>query len=63
MTRFLIGMLLGVVLASGILAFAQEPSLTVKNGTLEGWLVVRDDETLLCEDPTVFIRARQIQCP
>jgi hypothetical protein len=63
MTRFLIGMLLGGFLTSGILAFAQESSYTVKNGTLDGWAVVRDDETLLCEDPTVFIRARQIQCP
>lgn len=61
--RFLIGMLLGVVLATGFLAFAQESSLPVENGALEGWTVVRDDETLLCEDPTVFIRARQIQCP
>lgn len=63
MTRFLIGMLVGLILASGLLALAQEPSLTVKNGTLEGWIVVRDAESILCEDPTVFIRARQIQCP
>jgi hypothetical protein len=46
-----------------MMAFAQEPSVTVKNGPLEGWTVVRDNETLLCEDPTVFVRARQIQCP
>ena len=40
-----------------------EPSIVLKNGVLEGWEITRDDETLVCTDPTVFIRAKQIECP
>jgi len=63
MARFVLGVLFGAALATAVVAYGQEPSVTVKNGVLEGWTVARDDETILCEDPTVFVRARQIQCP
>lgn len=42
---------------------ASEPVATVGNGILRGWDVTRDNEVLLCEDPVVFIRAKQIECP
>jgi hypothetical protein len=31
-------------------------------GILADWIVTRDDGSLLCEEPSVFARARQIQC-
>jgi hypothetical protein len=63
MARFIAGLVVGALAATALAAFAQEITITLKNGTLHGWTVVRDNETLLCEDPTLFIRARQIQCP
>jgi hypothetical protein len=63
MTRFLMGFLVGAALGTLLGAFSGEPEVTVRNGPLAGWQVVRDDETLLCEDPMVFVRARQIECP
>jgi hypothetical protein len=63
MMRFLLGLLTGLLLAGGLATLAQEPSVTIKNGVLRDWIVTRDDETLLCEEPMVFVRARQIQCP
>ena len=55
---------LGVlVVAVAAAALTREPAVTIRNGPLEGWHVVRDDETLLCEDPIVFVQARQIECP
>jgi hypothetical protein len=32
-------------------------------GILDGWTLVRDDETMLCESPAIFAAARQIECP
>jgi hypothetical protein len=31
-------------------------------GILADWIVTTDDGSLLCEEPSVFARARQIQC-
>ena len=58
-TGFLIGAVLGGV---AVLAFGDEPSLTIRNGVLKGWAVTKDDETLVCTDPMIFIRAKQIEC-
>lgn len=63
MGRFLAGLVVGLALGGAAVFVTQEPSVTITNGILEGWAVVRDDETLLCEDPMVFVRARQIECP
>ena len=37
--------------------------MTLRNGVLAGWEVTTDNEVLLCSDPIVFIRAKQIECP
>lgn len=63
MARFLAGVVIGALVSTAVTLFAQDITITLKNGVLEGWTVVRDNETLLCEAPTLFIRARQIQCP
>lgn len=63
MARFILGVLMGAAFATAVALLAQEPAVSLTNGILEGWTVVRDDETLICQDPTVFVRARQIQCP
>lgn len=62
-TRFLAGFVLGAAVAILVAARPGEPEVVIANGVLSGWQVVRDDETLLCEDPVVFVRARQIECP
>jgi gas vesicle protein len=48
--------------AAGALLLGEEPSILLRNGVLKGWEVTRDDESLLCKDPIVFIRAKQIEC-
>jgi len=59
----LAGILIGVVLGgSAVLVFADEPTLLVRNGVLKGWAVTRDNESLVCTDPTIFVRAKQIEC-
>lgn len=63
MMRFAAGLVIGVILATTLIMLAQEPTVTVRNGSLEGWTVVRDDETVLCENPMVFVREKQIECP
>ncbi len=63
MLRFLVGFLVGATLGTLVSARSREPAVLVTNGLLVGWQVVRDDETLLCDDPMVFVRARQIECP
>ena len=55
----LVGALLG---AATVLLLASEPSLTVRNGILKGWTVTTDHEVLVCKDPMIFIRAKQIEC-
>lgn len=55
-----IGAALGVTVASAI---AAEPTATLRNGVLKGWVVTRDDQALLCIDPMVFVRAKEIECP
>jgi hypothetical protein len=39
------------------------PVATIGNGVLTGWEVTKDAEILVCDDPVIFIRARQIECP
>ena len=39
------------------------PDEIPRAGVLHGWTVVRDDETLICESPSIFVLARQIECP
>ena len=59
----LAGILIGVVLGgSAALVVAREPSLLLRNGVLKGWAVTRDNESLVCTDPIVFVRAKQIEC-
>jgi hypothetical protein len=54
---------IGAALGWGaVRAVAGEPSVTIYNGVLNGWLVTRDDESLVCTNPIVFIRAKQIEC-
>ena len=60
----LIGIGIGVVIGAGsALVLGDEPSFTLRNGLLKGWVVTRDKEALLCRDPMIFIRAKQIECP
>ena len=54
-----IGALVGV---STVFVLADEPLFTLRNGVLKGWEVTRDHEVLVCRDPMVFIRAKQIEC-
>ena len=60
---FALGVVLGVGLGvSGVLLLDRELRFLPSNGVLRGWEVTRDNETLLCRDPIVYIRARQIEC-
>ena len=52
----------GAIGGGGLLLLGQEPSVVIRNGVLEGWEVTRDNEELVCRDPIVFIRAKQIEC-
>jgi len=57
----------GLVVGAGAMMLARmapigQVSIPV-TGILEGWTVVHDDETLVCESPAVFAVARQIECP
>jgi len=61
--RMLVAALLVALLLTAGTLLSGEPTVTIGNGPLEGWQVVRDDETLLCENPIVFVLARQIECP
>ena len=59
----LVGILIGVVLGgSAVLVLADEPSVLVRNGVLKGWAVTKDNESLVCTDPMIFVRAKQIEC-
>jgi hypothetical protein len=57
---FAIGASLGAAVAS---ARVSDAAAALRNGVLSGWAVTRDDEALLCRDPMVFVRAKQIECP
>lgn len=57
-----VGVPLGLLLATLIHRAADTARLPLA-GVLDGWAVVRDDETLLCESPVIFVRAKQIECP
>ena len=48
--------------AAGALLSADEPTFLLRNGILKGWVVTRDNETVVCRDPMIFIPARQIEC-
>lgn len=63
-----IGAVIGAVVSAALgaaaaSAVAGEPTMTLRNGVLAGWEVTTDNEVLLCSDPIVFIRAKQIECP
>ena len=58
-----VGISVGAILgAGGVLLLADEPTLVLRNGMLKGWEVTKDNETLVCRDPMIFIRAKQIEC-
>jgi membrane protease YdiL (CAAX protease family) len=58
-----IGFVIGILSAAAAAGLrSREPALPAA-GILDGWIVVRDDETLLCESPAIFVAARQIECP
>ena len=59
---FIAGVGAGMVLTIVIDRQEHETSIPAA-GVLEGWTVVRDDETLVCESPAIFVRAKQIECP
>ena len=48
--------------AAGALLLADEPTFVPRNGMLKGWEATKDNETLHCRDPTIFIRVKQIEC-
>ena len=59
----IVGVLVGVWLgATGMFLFREVSGMWLGNGILRGWEVTRDNETLLCRDPVVYIRAKQIEC-
>jgi hypothetical protein len=59
-----VGLAVGASIAAAVAAAGEdEPTATLRNGLLEGWVVTRDEEALLCTDPMVFIQAKQIECP
>ena len=59
----LVGLAIGAAVGWGVvIAVADEPSVTIYNGVLNGWVVTRDNESLVCTNPIVFIRAKQIEC-
>jgi hypothetical protein len=59
----LVGIAVGAALGCGlVLAVDREPSVTIDNGVLDGWVVTRDNESLVCTNPIAFIRAKQIEC-
>jgi hypothetical protein len=58
-----VGITIGLGLATGsALLWADEPTRILRNGILKGWPVTRDNEALLCRDPVIFVRAKQIEC-
>lgn len=60
----LVGVAIGAVLGAAVASVvAGEPTVTLRNGLLKGWVVTRDNQVLLCTDPMVFVRAKQIECP
>lgn len=60
---WVVGIAIGAALGWGaVRAVAGEPSVTIYNGVLSGWTVTRDNESLVCLNPIVFIRAKQIEC-
>lgn len=60
---FVAGTFTGVALTLLASGWNPGPSAIPAAGVLHDWQVVRDDETLLCESPSIFVVARQIQCP
>jgi hypothetical protein len=58
-TRFLAGVLGGVVLALALSAYAAR--MVGQSGTLDGWSVIVEGEEA-CSDPEVDIAAREISC-
>jgi hypothetical protein len=51
-------------LAAFVIHITRAPAGVIPDdGVLYGWTVVRDDETLVCESPAIFVAAKQIECP
>ena len=65
--RLFLGFFAGMLTATAVLLAldaGRHPVHTVPAaGILHGWTVVRDDETLICESPAIFVAAKQIECP
>jgi hypothetical protein len=59
---FIVGVGLGMVLSIAIGGQEHKTSVPAAE-VLEGWTVVREDETLVRESPAVFVRAKQIESP
>ena len=58
-----VGIGVGLVIGAGCaLLLADEPAIVIRNGILKGWEVTKDNETLVCRDPMIFIRVKQIEC-
>lgn len=60
---FAAGCLSGALVSVAAHAARSSTADIPRAGILHGWTVVRDDETLLCESPSIFAPARQIECP
>ena len=60
MSRFIAGLLVGIVLALALSAYAAR--IVGQDGTLDGWSVTVEGEEA-CADPEVDIEAREISCP
>jgi hypothetical protein len=59
MTRFLAGVLVGVVLALALSAYAAR--IVGESGTLKGWSVTVQGEEA-CSDPEVDVEEKEISC-
>jgi hypothetical protein len=59
MARFFAGLVVGVVLALALSAYAAR--IVGQSGTLEGWSVTIQGEEA-CSDPEVDVEAKEISC-
>jgi hypothetical protein len=58
-TRFLAGVVVGVVIALALSAYAAR--IVEESGTLEGWSVTIQGEEA-CSDPEVDVESKEISC-
>lgn len=59
MSRFLLGLLTGIVVASSVPALAAR--LVGSDGVLAGWTVLVDGDEV-CTDPSVSVSTMEIEC-